>query len=114
MPTYVYQCDDCGHDFEAFQKFSEDPLTVCSACGGHVRRVLQPAPVIFKGSGWYVNDSRSKESAAGPAKKDDAKAAKADDGPKAEKSEPKAEKSASKAESTAKPEKAAVAAATAD
>ena len=58
MPTYVYQCDDCGHDFEAFQKFSEDPLTVCSACGGHVRRVLQPAPVIFKGSGWYITDSR--------------------------------------------------------
>lgn len=108
MPTYVYQCDDCRHDFEAFQKFSEEPLTVCPSCGGHVRRVLQPAPVIFKGSGWYINDSRSKESATGPAKKDDSADAKSDAAPKAEKSD-------SLAKPEAKPEKAAApAAASAD
>ena len=68
MPTYVYQCDQCGHDFEAVQKFSDEPLTVCPECAGRVRRVLQPSPVIFKGSGWYITDSRNKPSANGAEK----------------------------------------------
>ena len=61
MPTYSYQCDNCGHVFEQFQKFSEDPITLCSNCSKEtVRRVIHPAGIIFKGSGWYVTDSRSK------------------------------------------------------
>ncbi|MGI9252467.1 MAG: FmdB family zinc ribbon protein [Thermomicrobiales bacterium] len=60
MPTYTYQCDDCGHSFDVFQKFSEDTLTVCPTCEGFIRRVIQPTPIVFKGSGWYINDSKGK------------------------------------------------------
>ncbi len=59
MPTYQYQCRDCGHTFEQFQKFSENPVAVCPACGGPVQRVIQNVGVVFKGSGWYINDSRT-------------------------------------------------------
>lgn len=62
MPTYTYQCDACGHAFDIVQKFSEDPLTVCPECEGHIRRVIQPTPIVFKGTGWYINDSKSKSS----------------------------------------------------
>ncbi len=59
MPTYQYECKDCQHRFEQFQKFSDDPLTDCPTCEGSVRRVIQNVGVVFKGSGWYINDSRS-------------------------------------------------------
>ena|SRR5690348_4114933 len=96
MPTYVYQCEDCGHDFEAVQKFSDAPLTVCPECEGRVRRVLQPSPVIFKGSGWYITDSRNKPGANGSAK--------AEKGAKTEAAESngKADKSAAKTDTAAK------------
>ena len=68
MPTYTYRCDACGHQFEAVQRFSDDPLRECPSCGGVVRRVIQPVGVVFKGSGWYITDSR-------PKPKDDAKPA---------------------------------------
>ncbi len=58
MPTYHYRCAACENRFDAFQKFSEDPLTDCPECGGSVKRVIQPVGVVFKGSGWYINDSR--------------------------------------------------------
>lgn len=58
MPIYEYACGDCGHRFDARQSWSDDPLTVCPECTGAIRRVLHPAGVIFKGSGWYVTDSR--------------------------------------------------------
>ncbi|NWF80264.1 MAG: zinc ribbon domain-containing protein [Chloroflexi bacterium] len=63
MPTYVYACDACGKQFEQFQSFKDEPLSVCR-CGtaGRVRRVIQPAGVVFKGSGWYINDSRGTSS----------------------------------------------------
>jgi putative FmdB family regulatory protein len=75
MPTYHYQCRDCGHSFDQFQKFSEDPLTVCPSCGGAVQRVIQNVGVVFKGSGWYITDSRksSDTSSDGSAKKDSTK-----------------------------------------
>ncbi len=65
MPTYTYRCDACGHQFEAVQRFSDDPLRECPSCGGVVRRVIQPVGVVFKGSGWYITDSRPKSSAEG-------------------------------------------------
>ena len=65
MPTYQYQCDDCGNGFEQFQKFSDDPLTVCPTCGQTIRRVIGNVGVVFKGSGWYINDSRPKSSESG-------------------------------------------------
>lgn len=60
MPTYVYACDSCGNQFEQFQSFKDDPLTSC-VCGseGSVRRVFQPVGIVFKGSGWYITDSRN-------------------------------------------------------
>lgn len=58
MPTYAYRCSSCNHEFEQFQRFSDDPLTICPECQGLVRRVLQPVGVVFKGSGWYITDSR--------------------------------------------------------
>jgi putative FmdB family regulatory protein len=65
MPTYVYRCDDCDHQFELFQRMSDDPVEVCPQCDSKVRRVIHPVGVVFKGSGWYINDSRAKNSANG-------------------------------------------------
>lgn len=58
MPTYEYACSNCGHRFDVRQRFSDDPITDCPECGASVRRVLYPAGVIFKGSGWYATDNR--------------------------------------------------------
>ena len=65
MPTYVYACDSCGNQFEKVQSFKDDPVRVCP-CGeeGSVRRVFQPVGVVFKGSGWYITDSRKTETAS--------------------------------------------------
>ena len=59
MPTYQYACVDCGEELEAVQKFSDDPLTECPNCGGKLRKVFSAVGVVFKGSGFYRNDSRS-------------------------------------------------------
>ncbi len=67
MPIYEYACDNCGHRFEARQSFADDPLTTCPECQGHIRRVIHASGIIFKGSGWYVTDSRDAKSAAVPA-----------------------------------------------
>lgn len=67
MPTYSYHCDTCGHDFEAVQRFADDPLKECPECGSAIRRVIQPVGVVFKGSGWYITDSRPKPSSEGDA-----------------------------------------------
>jgi putative FmdB family regulatory protein len=58
MPIYEYQCKECGVRFERMQSFSEDPVKICPECEGNVQRLIQPAGIIFKGSGFYVNDSR--------------------------------------------------------
>lgn len=59
MPTYDYQCRSCGHTVEVVHPMSEDGPTTCEVCGGPLRRVLYPAGIIFKGSGFYKTDSRS-------------------------------------------------------
>jgi putative FmdB family regulatory protein len=59
MPIYVYRCADCDAETERRQGFSDAPLTTCDDCGGRLRRVLQPAGVIFKGSGFYSTDYRN-------------------------------------------------------
>ena len=58
MPTYQYRCTECGHDLEAVQKFSDATLTECPNCGGRLRKVFNAVGVVFKGSGFYRNDSR--------------------------------------------------------
>jgi putative FmdB family regulatory protein len=65
MPTYTYQCDSCGHGFEAVQRFADDPLIECPVCREAIRRVIQPVGVVFKGSGWYITDSRPKSASDG-------------------------------------------------
>jgi putative FmdB family regulatory protein len=60
VPTYQYACTECGHAFEQFQSFSDDALTVCPACEGRLRKVFNAVGVVFKGSGFYRNDSRTK------------------------------------------------------
>jgi putative FmdB family regulatory protein len=79
MPTYSYHCDTCGHDFEAVQRFADEPLSECPQCEAPIRRVIQPVGVVFKGSGWYITDSRPKSSSdSGDSK---AKSAKSPDKP---------------------------------
>ncbi|MFG1610689.1 FmdB family zinc ribbon protein [Actinoplanes sp. NPDC049265] len=58
MPTYQYACTECGEQLEAVQSFSDEPLTVCPACQGRLRKVFNSVGVVFKGSGFYRNDSR--------------------------------------------------------
>lgn len=59
MPTYQYACTACGAQLETVQKFTDDPLTECSSCGGRLRKVFSAVGVVFKGSGFYRTDSRS-------------------------------------------------------
>ena len=70
MPTYEYECTVCGQHIEVFQRFSEDALTTCGVCGGKLRKVFHPAGIVFKGSGFYATDNRSKSSSGGSSKKD--------------------------------------------
>ena len=58
MPTYQYTCTECGEPVEVVQKFTDEPLTVCTACGGRLRKVFSPVGIVFKGSGFYRTDSR--------------------------------------------------------
>lgn len=67
MPTYQYACTECGHQFEAVQKFSDDALTECPTCTGKLRKVFSAVGVVFKGSGFYRTDSRSADKKAGAA-----------------------------------------------
>jgi putative FmdB family regulatory protein len=59
VPIYTYACSQCGQTIEKRQSFSDAPLTTCEGCGGDLRKVIHPVGIVFKGSGWYVNDSRS-------------------------------------------------------
>jgi putative FmdB family regulatory protein len=70
VPTYQYTCTESGEPLETVQKFSDEPLTVCPACGGRLRKVFSPVGIVFKGSGFYRTDSRKSATAAAPATKD--------------------------------------------
>ena len=59
MPVYAYGCKDCGHAFDIRQSFTDDALTECPECGGQLRKKFNTVGVVFKGSGFYRNDSRS-------------------------------------------------------
>jgi len=84
MPTYEYECKNCGHGFEVFQSMSDPPLKDCPECGKEVRRLIFGGTgVIFKGSGFYVTDKGKGGKAEKPAvsKKPDGGTA-GDSGPK--------------------------------
>ncbi|OIK01563.1 FmdB family zinc ribbon protein [Streptomyces colonosanans] len=67
MPTYQYQCTECGEGLEAVQKFTDDALTECPNCGGRLKKVFSAVGIVFKGSGFYRNDSRGASSSSSPA-----------------------------------------------
>ncbi|MFE2019342.1 FmdB family zinc ribbon protein [Streptomyces sp. NPDC059499] len=67
MPTYQYQCTECGEGLEAVQKFTDDALTVCPNCEGRLKKVFSAVGIVFKGSGFYRNDSRGSSSSSTPA-----------------------------------------------
>ncbi len=90
MPTYQYRCTSCAAEVEAVQKFTDDPLTDCPECDGDLRKVFNAVGVVFKGSGFYATDNRSKGKATTAARP-------------AEKSEPAAAAATSESKSEAKP-----------
>ncbi len=118
MPTYQYACTACGEQHEAVQSFTDAPLAECPACGGRLRKVFSAVGVVFKGSGFYKNDSRSAAKGKGSG---DAAAATSDSGAsvktdagsggsgKSEGSATKSESGAAKSDSgaSAKPDKPA-------
>jgi putative FmdB family regulatory protein len=67
VPTYQYQCTECGEGLEAVQKFTDDALTVCPSCDGRLKKVFSAVGIVFKGSGFYRNDSRGSSSSSSPA-----------------------------------------------
>lgn len=93
MPTYEYQCKSCDHRFEIWQKMADEPLTICPQCHGTIRRVLFPAGIVFKGSGFYKTDhgssapaSEKNQTAAGESKESTPKQENTADEKKTEKS----------------------------
>jgi len=65
VPTYDYRCRDCGHTIEIIHSILEDGPEACERCRGPMQRVLHPAGVIFRGSGFYVTDSRKAKASSG-------------------------------------------------
>lgn len=94
MPTYEYACTSCGVHLDVVQAFSDAPLETCARCGGKLRRVFHPAAVLFRGSGFYSTDSKSRK-ADGEASK------KAPDSAKADTASAKSDTSASSSASSA-------------
>jgi putative FmdB family regulatory protein len=64
VPTYQYRCTECGEPLEVVQSFTDPALTSCPSCQGQLRKVFSPVGVVFKGSGFYRNDSRPSPAAA--------------------------------------------------
>ena len=86
MPTYVYECRKCGHQFEKFQSITAEPAKTCPKCKGKVARMLTTgAGIIFKGSGFYQTDYKKTSHSVASAEKGETKKA---DGGKADSSKP--------------------------
>jgi putative FmdB family regulatory protein len=66
MPTYEYECQSCHERVEAVQKFHDPALTTCELCGGDLRKVFSAVGIVFKGSGFYKNDSRGTSKSSTP------------------------------------------------
>lgn len=103
MPVYTYQCEECGVRFDARQKFSDAPITVCPECGGHTHRVPQPVGIVFKGSGFYATDSRGRNNLAVPPAKAESGADASDNKDTADSKTTKADAASSAESSTPAP-----------
>ena len=66
MPTYEYRCVSCEHQFERFQRMSDDPVKECEVCGEPVKRLLFPVAIHFKGNGFYSTDYAKRNSIGTP------------------------------------------------
>jgi putative FmdB family regulatory protein len=62
MPIYEYECEQCGKRFDRMQSIKDEPVRQCPECSGLVHKVFHAAGIIFKGSGWYITDSRKSSS----------------------------------------------------
>ena len=72
MPTYDYECTECKHRFEMFQSMKDDPIEKCVKCGAKVKKLIGAgAGIIFKGSGFYVNDYKKSSSGSTDSSKKD-------------------------------------------
>jgi putative FmdB family regulatory protein len=100
MPRYEYKCENCGEVFEVQQKFADEPLKVHEKCGGQVERIISAPALMFKGSGFYVNDY-AKGSGNGGSKKSESDSKPAAD--TAAKSDTKSTESKPAASSSDKP-----------
>jgi len=80
VPTYQYQCTECGEGLEAVQKFTDDALTECPSCKGRLKKVFSAVGIVFKGSGFYRNDSRNTSSSSSPASKSSSSSSSSDSG----------------------------------
>jgi len=83
MPTYQYVCSKCNTNFELKQSFDDESIANCPKCKSESRRLFVPVPIIFKGSGFYVTDSKSTSDAQLPAKDKEPAATKEATKPKA-------------------------------
>jgi putative FmdB family regulatory protein len=86
VPIYGYRCNSCGHEFEVYQRMSDDPVEVCPNCQGKVNRKLYPTGVVFKGSGYYSTDYKDSGKSSASSNGSDAST-----GSTESKSEPKSE-----------------------
>ncbi len=102
MPTYEYLCQTCSHRFETWQKMTDEPLTACPECGNHIRRVLYPAGVVFKGSGFYKTDHAEKKAAAAPSGNGEAKSGETKSGEGASESKTSTDTKSSESSTTSK------------
>ncbi|TDC30039.1 FmdB family zinc ribbon protein [Kribbella albertanoniae] len=102
MPTYQYQCTDCGEALEVRQSFTDDALTVCPACQGTLRKVFNAVGVVFKGSGFYRTDSRSSGKSAVPAKSESSSTSSSSSSSSSSDSKPAAKSSDSSSSSPSK------------
>jgi putative FmdB family regulatory protein len=103
MPLYDYKCSKCQKVTEVRHGFGEHFTDPCPECGGALVRVFNPAPIVFKGSGFYINDSRGKSSM--PAKDAPAKDAPVKDSPSKDESKPAKETPAKETPAKASPAK---------
>lgn len=91
MPIYGYRCSNCGHEFEIQQRMSDEPLKVCPKCQGKLTKMLYPAGVIFKGSGFYTTDYKGSSKSSGNGSSPDGKSETKTDGKTESKPETKSE-----------------------
>lgn len=71
MPVYEYECTQCGHHLEVWQKISDSPVERCELCNGKIKKLISQSSFHLKGTGWYVTDYASRNRTS-EAKKDPA------------------------------------------